>query len=255
VRDRNRQGMTTINARRASALLFPIAAFLHAGGMTNDVALRIFGTALKKVSKPSVGRKMEHIGHPSPYADTVAMWVRNKRFFDKSGGPRTLPMDGPAGFAALVKSVARKADPAAVLSVLIRYGNVKKTRYGTYELLRPFFYTSGPKTMAYEPVADFLSDASSTLSKILKRSKRWRGPELFWQQTENSGISERNAKRFAAFAKDRGLVFLEELDDWLEANSDKSNRKKGTSSRRPLRRVGLGMFSIYTDGEMSHAAR
>jgi hypothetical protein len=254
VRDRTRQGLTTINARRASALLFPIAAFLHAGGMTNDVALSIFSAALKKVSRSPVGRKMEHIGHPSPYADTVAMWVRNKRFFDKSGGPRTLPMAGPAGFAALVKSVARNADPVAVLSVLIRYGNVKKTRHGTYELLRPFFYTSGPNTMAYEPVADFLSDASSTLSKILKRSKRWRGPELFWQQTENSGISESNAKRFTAFAKDRGLVFLEELDDWLEANSDQRSSKKRKTSRRP-RRVGLGMFSIYTDGEMSHAAR
>lgn len=254
MRDRNRQGMTTISSRRASSLLFPIAAFLHAGGMPNDVALSIFGAALKKVSKPSGGRKMEHIGHRSPYADTVAMWVRNKRFLDKSGGPRLLSMEGPAGFAALVKSVARKADPSAVLSVLIRYGNVKRTRHGTYELLRPFFYTSGSKTMAYEPVADFLSDASSTLSNILRRSKRWRGPELFWQQTDNAGISEKNAKRFTAFAKERGLFFLEELDDWLEANSDGGNRSK-KPSLRPLRRVGLGMFSIYTDRQISHAGR
>jgi hypothetical protein len=255
VRDRNRQGMTTISTSRASDLLFPIAAFLHNGGMPNDVALSIFGAALKKVSKSIPGRRMEHIGHPSPYADTVAMWVRNKRFLDKTGGPRTLRMEGPAGFAALVKSVARNADPVAVLSVLIRYGNVKRTRHGTYELLRPFFYTSGSKTMAYEPVADFLSDASSTLSKILKRSKLWQGPELFWLQTENAQISQRNAKRFTAFAKERGLVFLEELDDWLEANSDKGNIRKRRTSRRPLRRAGLGMFSIYTDGKLPHAGR
>ena len=254
MRDRNRQEMTTISSRRASSLLFPIAAFLHAGGMPNDMALSIFGAALKKVSKPSGGRKMEHIGHRSPYADTVAMWVRNKRFLDRSGGPRLLSMEGPAGFAALVKSVARKSDPAAVLSVLIRYGNVRRTRNGTYELLRPFFYTSGSKTMAYEPVADFLSDASSTLSNILRRSKRWRGPELFWQQTDNAGISEKNAKRFTAFAKERGLFFLEELDDWLEANSDGGSRSK-KPGLRPLRRVGLGMFSIYTDRQISHAGR
>jgi hypothetical protein len=246
--------MTTISSRRAASLLFPIAAFLQAGGMPNDVALSIFAAALKKVSKPSAGRKMEHIGHRSPYADTVAMWVRSKRFLDKSGAPRALSMEGEAGFAALVKSAARKANAASVLSVLIRYRNVRRTRHGTYELLRPFFYTSGSKTMAYEPVADFLSDASSTLSNILRRSKRWRGPELFWQQTDNAGISEKNAKRFTAFAKERGLVFLEELDDWLEANSDEGNRSKGTRLR-PLRRVGLGMFSIYTDGGISHAGR
>ena len=159
-------------------------------------------------------------------------------------------MTGPEGFAALVRCVARKADPVSVLSVLIRYGNVKRTRQGTFELLRPFFYTSGPKAMAYEPVADFLSDASSTLSRILKRSKRWRGPDLFWKKTENARISEANAKRFTAFAKERGLVFLDELDDWLEANSDK--KKTGLRSRR---RVGLGIFSIYTDHVPSRIRR
>jgi hypothetical protein len=244
VTDRTRQGMTTIDTRRASSLLFPIAAFLHAGGMSNKAALEIFATVLKKVSESSVGRKMEHIGHPTRYADIVAKWVRTKRFLDKSGWPRALPIDGAAGFAALVRSVTRQADPVAVLSVLMRYGNVKRTRDGMYELVRPFFYTSGPRTMAYEPLAYFLSDASSTLSKILKRSKRWRGPDLFWQKTENARISEATAKKFTLFAKERGLVFLDELDDWLEANSD---RKK--SSRRQQRRIGLGIFSIYSDRE------
>jgi hypothetical protein len=102
--------------------------------------------------------------------------------------------------------------------------------------------------MAYEPVAYFLSDASSTLSKILKRSKRWRGPDLFWQKTENVRISEATAKRFTAFAKERGLLFLDELDDWLEAHSE---RKKAS---RHSRRVGLGVFSIYSDRESSDAS-
>jgi hypothetical protein len=217
--------------------------------MANQEALNIFAAALKKVSKTSVGRKMEHIGHPTRYADIVAMWVRNKRFLDRRGWPRALRIQGRAGFAALVKSVAEQADPATVLSVLKRYGNVKRTKEGAYELVRPFFYTSSPNTMAYEPVAYFLSDASSTLSKILKRSKRWRGPDLFWQKTENVRISEATAKRFTAFAKERGLLFLDELDDWLEAHSE---RKKASRHRR---RVGLGVFSIYSDRESSDASR
>jgi len=240
--------MTTISSRRASALLFPIAAFLHAGGMSNEVALRIFTAALKRVSRSNIGRKMEHIGQRSPYADTVEMWLRNRRYLDTNGGPRALSFDGPGGFSALVRSVDRSADPADVLSVLIRYGNVKKTSRGTYRLKRPFFFTSASKTFAYEPVAEFLSDASSTLSKILKRSSHWRGPELFWLQTYNAGISERNAKRFIGHAKDRSLTFLEELDDWLEANSYKRTRAKSKAKRGQLRKVGLGIFPIYTDG-------
>ncbi len=253
--DRNRQGRTTISKRRAASLLFPIAAFLHAGGMSNETALEIFGAALKKVSKSNVGRKMEHIGQRSPYADTVEMWVRNKRFLDPSGGPRPLPFNGPAGFVSLVRAVDRKADPADVLSVLLRYGNVKKTRRGTYALTRLFFYTSGSKTMAYEPVAEFLSDASSTLSKILRRSARSRGPELFWLQTYNAGISERNAKRFIAHARDRSLIFLEELDDWLEANSAKEITSNGKRKRQSFRKVGLSIFPIFSNGETLHGGR
>jgi hypothetical protein len=182
--------------------------------MAHQEALDIFAAALKKVSKTSVGRKMEHIGHPAPYADIVGMWVRNNRFLDSRGWPRVLRLEGRSGFAALVRSV-----------------------------------TSSPNRMAYEPVAYFLSDASSTLSKILKRSKRWRGPDLFWQKTENVRISEATAKRFTSFAKERGLVFLDELDDWLEAHSE---RKK--TGRRQQRRVGLGIFSIYSDREASDAS-
>jgi hypothetical protein len=131
-----------------------------------------------------------------------------------------------------------------VLSVLTRYGNVRRTRHGTYELVRPFFYTSNAESIAYEPVVNFLSDVTSNLSKILRRTERWRGPDLFWTKTENARISEATAKRFTAYARERGLVFLDELDDWLEANSD---RKK--VSRQARRRVGFGIFSIYSDHE------
>ena len=255
MKDRIRHGTTTISNRRASALMFPIAAFLHAGGMSREEALRIFGAALKKVSRSSFGRKMEHIGQRSPYADTVEMWVRNKKFLDSSGDPRPPPIRGSSGFAALVKSVDREADPASILSVLIRYGNVKRTSRGTYELLRPFFYTSGSKVMAYEPVAEFLSDASSTLSKILRRTSRWRGPELFWLQAYNGGISEKNAKRFVSHAKDRSLMFLEELDDWLQANSYKEASGKRKRRGNASRKVGLGIFPIYTDGDTLHGGQ
>ena len=131
------------------------------------------------------------------------------------------------------------------MSVLTRYGNVRRTKKGTYELVRPFFYTSNSESMAFEPVVNFLSDVTSNLSNILKRSERWKGPDLFWTKTENAQISEATAKRFVAFARERGLVFLDELDDWLEANSD---RKK--AGNKPRRRVGLGIFSIYSDREL-----
>lgn len=242
--DRNPHERTTISARRAASILFPIAVFLRAGGMTSQTALASLSAAFEQSSKLSNCRKLEHIGHPTRYTDIVGMWMRNKRFIDKYGRPRMLRVEGKDGFKALVRSVTWQADPQLVLSVLMRYGNVRRRRGGTYELVRPFFYTSNAQSMAFEPVVNFLSDVTSNLSKIIKRPKNWKGPDLFWTKTENARISEATAKRFAAFARERGLVFLDELDDWLEANSD---RKK--ASRKPRRRVGLGIFSIYSDHE------
>jgi hypothetical protein len=244
VPDQPCQERTTIDARRASSMLLPIARFLHSGGMTHEAALAVFATVLKKVSNSPAGRKLEHIGHPTRYTDIVGMWMRSKRFIDKNGQPRMLRIGGRDGFKALVRSVAWRADPAVVLSVLTRYGNVRKTRQGMYELVRPFFYTSSSESIAYEPVVNFFSDVTSNLSKVLKRTERWKGPDLFWMKAENACISEATAKRFTAYARERGWVFIDELDDWLEANSD---RKK--VSRQPRRRVGLGIFSIYSDHE------
>jgi hypothetical protein len=246
----NPKETSAVDRKRAWSLLVPIAAFLHAGGMSNETALNVFSDALKKASGGSIGRRIVRIGNPTRYAEVVSVWLRDPAYLDEKGWPRALTLNGRLSFASLVKKVTLETDPTHVLSVLMRYGNVKRTKDGLYELIRPFFYSSGPKTMAYEPLAHFLSDASSTLSKILKRSSTWRGPDLFWQKAENPRLTEDAARRFALFAKERSLVFLHELDDWLEANSQKNRAK-----RCRLRRIGLGIFSIYSDPESFDSGR
>jgi hypothetical protein len=118
---------------------------------------------------------------------------------------------------------------------------------GRLQLTRPFFFTSSEKSMAFEPMAYFLSDASATLSRILKRRHRRhhsRTPELFWRKVESTCVSEAVAKKFTIFTTERCLLFLEELDDWLQAHSPGE-----TNGKRKGRRVGLGLFSIYSDLE------
>ncbi len=214
--------------------------------MPRKQAIDLFSAAFKSLDIGPAGRKMEHIGHPTHYADVVSMWVRSKRYLTPNGYPKTLPLKGRNGFASIVRQVSPGADPRSVLAVLMRFKNVRQSKDGTYQLIRPFFYTSGPTSMAFEPVAYFLSDASATLGRILKKSPKSHGPDLFWQKTESTRISDATARKFAAFAKERSLVFLDEMDDWLEAHSaSESSRCK---SRR---RVGLGIFSIYSDRESS----
>lgn len=231
---------TRINSQRAEALLFPIAAFLRAGGLSKKSALGRLAAAYDHSQSLGGMRRIEHIGHPMLYADIVAAWGHDARFLDSAGRPRALRFEGRDELRSLVRSVDPKCDAHAALRVLMKFGNVRKNRNGTYRLIRPLFFTATSNSMAFEPMAFFLSDASATLTRILRRTKRTRGPELFWRKVECSGISASDARRFVSFVRERGQEFLEEIDDWLESRSEKG----ATSRKRTARRVGLGLFSI-----------
>jgi hypothetical protein len=250
VQNRQSHASTAIDRRRAESLLFPIAAFLRAGGLSRKECFSSFAAAYKKSLNAKPPRQMEHIGHPTAYADIVTVWTREKEYLDRHGRPRALSFRGHNEFASLVRKAAPKVDARKALDVLIAYGNVRKGRRGKYELVRLFFFASNQTKMAFEPVAFFLSDASSTLTRILRRRRVSRTPELFWRKVESASISDADADKFNTFARERSMLFLEELDDWLEAHARDLKKYKGR-----FRRVGLGLFSIYSDPERANSRR
>lgn len=238
---------TKIGRKRAESLLYPVATFLLAGGMTQVAARNAFVAAMARARKLA-GRQIDHIGHPSRYADVVAKWAHDGRFVDRNGAPRPLSFNGANGFESLVASVDRSLDARETLGVLVRYGTVRKCRSNRYALVSPFFSTSSRRSMAFEPMAYFLSDASSTLGRILDRTNTSRGPELFWRKVETTGLSLTAVNEFTEFAAARSLGLLEELDDWLEAR--RRLPAKGSRKEHKIRRVGLGLFCIYSNPEI-----
>jgi uncharacterized protein DUF6502 len=243
---------TAIGRARAELLLAPIAAFLHADGLSEREAEQSFKSAFHKARNRANARRIDRIGHPTRYADIVALWTRDTRFIDTTGCPKPLTWAGKAGFRALVSEASPTSDPRAVMLVFTRYGNVRRTKEGKYKLVRPFFLTSGRKRMAFEPMAYFLSDASATLGRILTRTSHSRAPELFWRKVETVCLSETTAKRFIEFVSHRSLTFLEEVDEWLDAQRSAKNDRLAHES---FRRVGLGLFSIYSEPELSDDRR
>jgi len=244
VQIRKQSRIIDVDRRRAESLLYPIAAFLRKGGLSKAEATRCFATAFETSVNVKTPRQIERIGGTTGYADIVTFWTRDKEFLDGRGRPRALSMRGHSSFSTLVHRVAPTLDARRALTVLREYGNVRKDKDGKYRLVRPFFVVSNQTKMAFEPAAAFLSDASSTLSKILRHPRNSRTPQLFWRKVESSRISSVDAARFNAFASERSLLFLEEVDDWLEAHGQKVREANGAH-----RRVGLGVFLIYADPE------
>lgn len=240
---RARQANTIINRHQAISLLYPIAAFFSSGGMSRAQSLAALTAAIDHVRRSEGKRELEHIGAPTCYADLIATWTRERKFLDSTGRPRALSLSGANGFPALVKCACAGRDPKELLGVLIRYRNVRRLRNGKVQLVSPLFRTSAGSRMAFEPITYFLADAALTLTHTLRDKNASAGPDLFWRTVESVQLSRANAKTFVEFAKERSLLFLEEMDDWLQAHA--STRARGSKNRL---RVGLGLFSIYSQG-------
>jgi hypothetical protein len=237
-----RRRRTVISRRQAISLLYPIAAFFNSGGINRAQSLAALAAAFDYLGKSEGKRALEHIGASMCYLDLIARWSRERKFLDPQGRPRPLQLSGPNGFAALARSTGARQDPRELLSVLVRYRNVRVLRDGRIKLVSPLFRASAGSKIAFEPTARFLSDASSTLTHILKSANASGNPDLFWRTVQSVHVSKTNAGKFMEFANERSLLFLDELEDWLQAHG----RSKARSSGRKHLRVGLGLFSIYT---------
>ena len=235
-----RRKTVVITGDQAVSLLYPIASFFNKAGMSRSESLAALTAAIEDVRGPT-GKRLEHIGAPTCYADLIATWTRERKFLDARGRPRPLTLSGANGFAALAKSACAGQEPKRLLRVLIRYKNVRRLSNGTFQLVSPFFCATAGSRVAFEPVAYFLNDVTSALTHMLKNSRARRKSHHFWRTVESARISQHNARKFADFAKERSFILLEELDDWLEAHSEV--RYKGASKQL---RVGLGLFSIYS---------
>lgn len=236
---RTRRARNSLERRKAAALLEPIAAFLNSVGMTRAESLAALSAAIEDVRRSEGNRKLERIGTPTCYLDLIAAWTRERKFLDSQGRPRPLSFSGANGFAALVKSVGGGHDPKKLLAVLMRYRNVRRLSNGRIRLVSPLFRSSAGSRIAFEPIARFLNDATSTLTHTLKQVRAPTNPDLFWRTVENVHLSRSNAVKFMEFTKERSLLFLEELDDWLSAHGSPKVRRRNAHLR-----VGLGLFSI-----------
>lgn len=230
---------TNINKDQAISLLYPLAAFFDSGGMSKAQSLAALAAAIDNLRKPQQKRELEHIGTPTCYADLIAAWTREQKFLDSRGRPRSLPLRGANGFAALARSAGASGDPKGMLTVLLRYRNVRRLSNGKFQLVSPFFRASAGSKMAFEPIVSFLKAATVTLTHTLKSEAAHAGP--FWRTVESRQISRGNADKFVEFARERSLIFLEEMDEWLRAHAT-ANRRTG----KRLPRIGLGLFSIYS---------
>lgn len=222
----------------ARELLEPILRFLAVSGMTQAAAKKVFDVAWQAIASEQSNVQVNRLASIETYAELVSAWTRLPDYLDRHGNPRDLALGGRKGFRTLVAAVGPSLSCELAVSVLQTYGNVTRLKSGRYRLLKPFFHVHSNSAVAFEPSARFLADASATVNCLVRQDSTIGLPKLFWRVADSQSLPEENMQPYLAFARQRSLAFLQEIDDWLQTHSGvaKSGPKIG--------RAGLGVFSI-----------
>jgi hypothetical protein len=225
------------------ALLRPIVAFLRRSGIAEAELVAEFELALKQAANSHRKVDITRIGTTSSCVDVVDRWLRDPAYVNVVGKPRDLPLTGKVSVSALMKSVGAKGSPMQLVRFLAKFGTVKKTSKGTYALVKRYMNYTVPGTLPYEPNMEFLVDAVAASTRGLG-SRRDEG-SLFWLRAQNESLPKRHVSEFLAYARQRSLVFLQEVDDWLEQHSTTGVEKR--RNEKLLRRVGVGLFPFCAE--------
>jgi hypothetical protein len=228
-----------------SDLLIPIAEFLHRSGLSHAQLLAEWRSALQRCSGLKKGVKVVHIGFDELGVTVVSRWLRDPDYLNHVGRPDDLPIRGKRSFSSLLKSCRIERPASSVLRSLMRFGTVKRISPNRYRLVRRSINFAIPNYLPFEPNFQFLVDAA--------RASTWGSaiapklPRLFWQNVASHNVPDRYIADFLGFARDRGLIFMHEINDWLEAHevAPRSNTKSG-KTLKGTRRLGVGLFGVCT---------
>ena len=222
----------------AKELLEPILRFLAVSGMTHAAAKQTFEIAWRGIANEKSKVRVNHLASSETYVELVGAWTRLPDYLDRHGNPRDLAMGGSKGFRALVAAADPNLSPDLAIGVLQTYGNVMRLKSKRYKLLKPFFHVHNKSAVAFEPSARFLADASATVNCLIRPDSTKEMPKLFWRVADSQSLPDDQVQLYLDFARRRSLVFLQEIDDWLQLHGEVAKPDSNVA------RAGLGVFSI-----------
>jgi hypothetical protein len=228
-------------ASKAKEVLMPIIAFLRRSGMTQRELQLECRRAIHRASASKL--KVAHIAFGQDSTNIVNRWLRDPAYLNAAGRPADLPLSGNRSIASLLKTCQVSLAPSKAVAMLVEFGVAKKVAARNYRLVRRLMDFGHSEYLPFEPNFRFLADATRVSTNRLRNARK--APGLFWHCAYSLRIDSRNTQEFLRFAKQRSLLFMHEINDWL----DEHESSEPTNKRRPtrMRRLGVGLFGISSD--------
>ena len=229
-------------------LLVPIVAFLRKSGMPSAQLMSEWCSAVKRTSRANKGGglRVVKIGYEHLGSTVISRWLRDPKYLNHSGRPDDLPLRGNRSIASLVKEGRVKLPLSKVLVLLVELGTVREVAPSRYRLIRRSMNYIIPQYLPFEPNFRFLLDAARACTAGSGLPPK--APRLFWLNAYSTRIPQKHTPEFLRFAKERGLSFMHEINDWLEAHElPNPDAPISQSNAAKMRRLGLGLYGICSN--------
>jgi hypothetical protein len=168
-------------------------------------------------------------------ARVLTGWIRDPEFLGSDSQPRTLGMEGDAGFAALVRRHSGDVPARAVLDELLRVGAVVQHPDGRLE----------PVTRAYVPrqgeaeKLDILgADVAALIDTIDHNLQHGATDARFQRKVSYRSIAAEHLPAFRKLSAAHAQTLLEKLDRWLAEHDEVGP----DDTHIPRAQVGLGIY-------------
>ena len=170
-------------------------------------------------------------------------WYQDPDFCGPDGQPIALPVDGRISFAALVKRYSGDMPHRAMLEELQRIGALSVDKSGNVRVRSRSYVPSEKDPEGARILGTAAHDLIATIEHNLARS----GEEQsrFQRSAFNLHLSAKAVPILRRIVSERGLRFLESLDDWMSAHEAPATDEKDAV------RAGIGVyfFEEKSDGD------
>ncbi|MEJ8810222.1 DUF6502 family protein [Variovorax ureilyticus] len=173
-------------------------------------------------------------------ARVLTGWVRDPDFLDPAGSPRVLPMDGPKGFAALVRRHSGDMPARAVLDELHRVGAVEWLDEQHVQLHTRAYV---PTRSASDKLGILGRDVPELIATIDHNIEHGAGDARFQRKVMYDAIPRSDLPAFRKLSATQAQALLERMDRWLQVRHRVAAAgNDAEAAATPRRRVGLGIY-------------
>jgi len=202
-----------------AAVLRPLMRLLIESGIPKSVLVEGLEHARRELYSPEGTSAPVRLGSKQRNCmELLCLWRRNQEFLGKDGLPAALPFDGGSGsFNRLCQLVSRDVTADKFLETLCAFGAVRILPDGTICPNTPTFLLANRKKAGAMAADGVLKQVAGFLRVVEYNVRHSRlGRKTRFERSCTVVIAEEYVPIFERIVRERGQVFIDALDEWLE---------------------------------------